>query len=345
MNGVSSNGSPVVISVDRDGTIKCEDCQSNLVISDLLTLDILTHGLGSVSCVCKHCGHLDDVGNFLQNDSTSVKCPQCVFVDYQDRNNASVAETDKAKKSISGGFSCEVCNRRFRTKYRYNRHKLIHVGVKPFLCETCGMKFNQKTSLKLHVMKHAKVNPHSCQWCGQSFRFKVSLQSHIINIHGNLSESATKLECDQCNKQFATGYKLRRHYRLHTGDRPYECTICNKWFSQTGNLKNHMKKHKSDTTFPEPFSTDQLSDQILDTILDSCPQGKEFMDLEQQGQQSYGLVGDGNVDKHNPTDLFSDFNPQDVLFDNTAILPSPTPDTPIILPNFSSLQGGTDINL
>lgn len=340
MNGVSSGDSPVVISVSED-EIKCEDCQSNLVISELITLDIMTHGLGSVLCVCKNCGHRDDVGSFLQNDSNSVKCPQCVSVSYEDRNPSTLVEDDKARKPTNDGVTCEVCNRRFQTIYRYNRHKLIHVGVKPFLCETCGMKFNQKTSLKLHVMKHANVNPHSCQWCGQSFRYKVSLQSHIINIHGSLSERETKYECDQCQKQFATGYKLRRHYRLHTGDRPYECSICNKFFSQSGNLKNHMKKHKSEDTFPEPFSTDPLSDQILDTILDSCPRGKEFIGLEQQGQQTYGLVSD----KHNPTDLFSDFNSQDVLFDNSAILPSPTPDTPIILPNFSSLQGGSDMNL
>uniref|UniRef100_A0A1B6L011 Protein krueppel n=1 Tax=Graphocephala atropunctata TaxID=36148 RepID=A0A1B6L011_9HEMI len=349
VSGVSSDGSPVVISVGGDGQVKCEECQSNLETGQLINLHMVTHGLGSVLCACKHCGHRDHIGNFLHHNNSIIKCPQCLFVDYRDTNAvASASEADQTKKSADGGFVCEVCNTRFRTKYRYNRHKLIHVGVKPFLCETCGMKFNQKQSLKLHVMKHAKVNPHSCQWCGQSFRFKLSLQSHVLNIHGSLSNAVTKYECDQCHKQFATGYKLRRHYRLHTGDRPYQCSICNKGFSQTGNLKNHLKKHKSDTTFSETFNTDQLlvNDQILETILDSCPQGKEFLDLDQQEQQNYGLVNDSSVNKRNPPDLFSDFNPQDVLFDNTPILPSPTANTPIILPNFSSLQGGSsDINL
>lgn len=70
------------------------------------------------------------------------------------------------------------------------------------------------------------------------------------------------------------------------------------------------------------------------------------MSMEQQVQPSFGLVDDVNVDKHNPTDLFSDFNPQDVLFDNTPILDSTNANSPIMLPNFSSLQGGSsDINL
>lgn len=310
----------------------------------------MTNGLGTVLCTCKHCGHRDDIEHFLQHDNNSIKCPQCVFGDYQESNTVSLSDVDRTKKSSIGGYNCEVCGRRFRTKYRYNRHKLIHVGVKPFLCETCGMKFNQKKSLKVHMLKHAKVNPHVCQWCGQAFRFKESLQSHIINIHGSISEMTKKYECDQCHKQFATRYKLNRHYRLHTGDRPYECPICRKFFSQTGNLKNHIKKHnKNDSCYNETFNTEQLieSDQILDTILDSCPPDKGFIGLEQQEQQSYGLVSDGNVDKHNAsTDLFSDFNPQDVLFDNTSILPPQMPNAPIVLPNFSSLQGGTsDINL
>lgn len=337
-----------MISVAGDGNIKCEHCQRCLVMSELIALHMLTHGLGTVLCVCRHCSHRDDISSFLHHNNSLVNCPKCMFVDFQSPLSSAVSVTNKGRsKPSEGKYKCEVCNARFQKVYRYNRHKLIHLGVKPFLCETCGMKFNQKSSLKLHMMKHDKRNPHLCQWCGQSFRFKVSLQSHILNTHGSLPDSAKKFECDQCNKQFATIYKLHRHYRVHTGDRPYECSICNKWFTQSGNLQNHIKKHKTDSF--ETFSTDELlenGNEILETILDSCTKGKEFMSLEQQGQPNFSLVGDGNVEKHNPTDLFSDFNPQDVLFDNTPILDSSNANSPIILPNFSSLQGGSsDINL
>lgn len=359
-SGVSKDKEPVTISVGADGKIRCESCNTYLEVVQLSVLHMVTHGLGTVFCCCRECGHRDEVGNFLQNKLDTVQCPQCLFLKKAD--NSTTNKTTEVKRN----HICEICSKTFRSKSHCDRHKMTHNGAKPFLCETCGTGFNQKKTLKLHMLSHSGINPHVCQWCGQSFRFKESLRSHILNVHSLISEVETKFECDRCNKQFATGYKLRRHYRSHTGARPYQCPTCDKFFSQTGNLKAHLKKHKTDSSFSNTYETEQLlessAQKLLGTMFDSeCQQSslhsssKEYLSLEQTNA-SYALVS-GDASKHTSAedDMFSDFNPQEVLFaDQSHMMQMTNSAGPhhmensasVVLPTFSSLHSASnDISL
>ena len=69
----------------------------------------------------------------------------------------------------------------------------------------------------------------------------------MMNFHtevdGTVLENLdSSFGCGECGKFFATRYKLTRHARCHTGERPYACSFCNRMFSQTGNLKLHENK-------------------------------------------------------------------------------------------------------
>ena len=47
-------------------------------------------------------------------------------------------------------------------------------------------------------------------------------------------------------------YKLKRHIKRHTGEKPYECRTCNRLFSDSSNFRRHTISHTGEKPFPCP---------------------------------------------------------------------------------------------
>ena len=57
--------------------------------------------------------------------------------------------------------------------------------------------------------------------------------------------SGDDVRCNVCDKTFKSPHNLRRHWRTHTGERPYKCPTCGSAFSQDTHLKKHcVNVHK-----------------------------------------------------------------------------------------------------
>ncbi|XP_030239153.1 myeloid zinc finger 1 isoform X1 [Drosophila navojoa] len=52
--------------------------------------------------------------------------------------------------------------------------------------------------------------------------------------------------CPLCQRPFGTRHNLKRHYMIHTGEKPFSCSKCRKPFRECSTLKKHMVTHMRD---------------------------------------------------------------------------------------------------
>ncbi|CAG9770993.1 unnamed protein product [Ceutorhynchus assimilis] len=62
--------------------------------------------------------------------------------------------------------------------------------------------------------------------------------------HSN-GEKPYKCSWEGCEWRFARSDELTRHYRKHTGAKPFKCRHCERCFSRSDHLALHMKRHAS----------------------------------------------------------------------------------------------------
>ncbi|XP_037034925.1 zinc finger protein OZF-like isoform X2 [Bradysia coprophila] len=162
------------------------------------------------------------------------------------KETAAILDTKRSEQADTGKswFSCDECGKEFNMKGSLNRHKMVHLGLKPFECDYCGMRFAQKCHMKQHQLTHQGDNMMPCDKCGVSFASKRVLQKHQ-RTHMKTANSNT-FACEKCGKEFNRTYNLIRHERSHSGEKPFECDECGLRFAQKCHMEQHRLTHKGD---------------------------------------------------------------------------------------------------
>ncbi|KAB7497528.1 Krueppel-like factor 7 [Armadillidium nasatum] len=65
---------------------------------------------------------------------------------------------------------------------------------------------------------------------------------HIVPT--NCREKPYRCSWEGCEWRFARSDELTRHYRKHTGAKPFKCNHCSRCFSRSDHLALHMKRHQ-----------------------------------------------------------------------------------------------------
>ena len=151
-------------------------------------------------------------------DTVSVKENQVNTSSQQQKETSPNELGSSSSSSRNKSNWCDVCGKRLYDAYGLRRHMTMHTA------ETTNMRKNQGN----YSSEQQKKPPNT----------KLSSSSP------SLSEGQKKSNrCDVCGKQLQNAYVLRRHKRMHTGEKPFKCGVCGKAFTRHYRMKRHELKH------------------------------------------------------------------------------------------------------
>uniref|UniRef100_A0A8C2QPQ1 Zinc finger protein 42 n=1 Tax=Cricetulus griseus TaxID=10029 RepID=A0A8C2QPQ1_CRIGR len=105
----------------------------------------------------------------------------------------------------------------------------------------CRKKLKNKTALRKHMLVHGP-RPHVCAECGKAFVESSKLKRHFL-VHSG--EKPFQCTFEGCGKRFSLDFNLRTHVLIHTGEKRFVCPFdgCQKSFIQANNMKTHILIH------------------------------------------------------------------------------------------------------
>ncbi|XP_075899276.1 zinc finger E-box-binding homeobox 1b [Nelusetta ayraudi] len=96
----------------------------------------------------------------------------------------------KTKKTDSGTYACDLCDKVFQKSSSLLRHKYEHTGRRPHECGICSKAFKHKHHLIEHMRLHSGEKPYECDKCGKRFSHSGSYSQHMNHRYSYCKKEA-----------------------------------------------------------------------------------------------------------------------------------------------------------
>ncbi|XP_037796489.1 zinc finger protein 513-like [Penaeus monodon] len=187
------------------------------------------------------------------------QCPVCPYTTPNRSHWIVHCRTHTGEKP----YSCSYCPYEAVAKSDLKRHIRIHTGEKPFSCPHCPYQTAVSASLKRHILTHLQENSlvtmrleasrrHS--WQGvRTEGMPLSSATATITTTSVAGTSIKIHQCPYCAYTTSIISNLKKHARIHTGEKPFACPHCPFRATQMENLRKHVRTH----TGEKPYTCQQ----------------------------------------------------------------------------------------
>ena len=97
---------------------------------------------------------------------------------------------------------------------------------------TSAGKQTEQSSRPNSASPSDEQNHNECTVCSKVFEVFEDLEVHCWKAH-------KRYPCHHCYKTFTEKYTRERHYRIHTGVKPFQCGSCKRGFTRRDHLRTH----------------------------------------------------------------------------------------------------------
>ncbi|CAL1545757.1 unnamed protein product [Lymnaea stagnalis] len=205
----------------------------------------------------------------FKNEDEKLAFESCIDVDLsqvdnmfkihiieQELNDKTGTVYNTPTMSALSVYSCNICDKIFKSLSHIRLHCITHTDIKPFKCNKCKYATNSKGNLYTHMRKHTGQF-YRCDHC----EFKTVNKSHLVEHQ--MTHDNRRSQCILCHKDYSTLKSLINHIRKYHTDKKgkeylqtflqgrgvkgatviHQCHICNRKFKKRLDRDRHLFIH------------------------------------------------------------------------------------------------------